>query len=66
MLESQPPFRLISYWKTWKTLRLYQHVIVCYNDAYLYLIRSVGMAYTTEQIETNVASLRELPDIEKR
>ena len=46
--------------------RLYQHVIVCYNDTCLYLIRSVGMDYTTEQLETNAASLRELPDIEKR
>ena len=42
------------------------YVIVCYIDTCLCLIRSVGIAYATEQLETNAASLRELPDIEKR
>ena len=42
------------------------HVTVCYGDTCLYLIRSVGIAYATGQLETNAASLRELPDIEKR
>ena len=45
---------------------LLTHVTVCYIDTCLYLIRSVGIAYATEQLETNAASLRELPDIEKR
>ena len=45
---------------------LLTHVTVCYGDTCLCLIRSVGIAYATGQFETNVASLRELPDIEKR
>ena len=45
---------------------LLTHVTVCYIDTCLYLIRSVGIAYATEQFETNAVSLRELPDIEKR
>ena len=45
---------------------LLTHVTVCYSGARLYLIRCVCIAYTTEQLETNAASLRELPGIEKR